>query len=506
MRPVSQSYPPRHAQRSSSGVPGLDEVLDGGFIANRVYLIEGNPGAGKTTLALQFLLEGLERGERGLFISLGETAEELNANAASHGWSLDGIEIVEIIGSEGELDGSNALTMYSPAEIELTDTMQRLLAEVDRVKPQRLVLDSLAELRLQAQDSFRYRRQVMALKQHLTRRPCTVLLLDDRTIDATDLQLQSIVHGVIALMQTVPRYGPAQRQLQVSKLRGSDFRSGPQDLVIRHGGLSVFPRLKAADHLTTFRREVVPSGVASLDTLLGGGIDRGTATLLVGPPGSGKSTIALQYAAAAARRGDHAAIFLFEESRGILLNRAQSLNIPVVQGTGPGEIAVRQIEAGGVLPAEFAAMVRTSVERDGARIVVLDSLNGYLNAMPEERALEIQLHELLSYLNNHGVATFLIAAQSGVLGGGVRSPIDTSYLADTVVLLRMFEHEGNVRKAISVLKKRSGRHEESIRHLYFDEAGMHLSEPLTMLRGVMSGVPVEMNPIRTAPLRMPDGA
>lgn len=493
-------------ERSSTGVEGLDEILNGGFVAERLYLIDGNPGAGKTTLALQYLLKGQELNERVLFISLGETAQELRANARSHGWSLDGVEIAEIIAGEGELDGAGTLTMYHPAEVELSDTMQRLLAEIDRARPQRLVLDSLSELRLQAQSSLRYRRQVMALKQFLMRRNCTVLLLDDRTIDGPDLQLQSIVHGVITLSHTVPRYGPAQRQLHVTKLRGSDFRSGMQDMVIRHGGLSVYPRLRAAEHQADFRRDVVPSGVAALDALLGGGIDRGTATLLIGPPGSGKSTIALQYAAAAAKRGDHAAIFVFEESSAILLDRARSLGIPVEPGTGSGQIAVRQIDPGGVLPAEFATLVRTSVERDGARIVVLDSLNGYLNAMPEQRALVIQLHELLAYLNNHGVATFLVAAQSGALGGGgMRSPIDMSYLADAVVLLRMFEHEGSIKKAISVLKKRSGIHEESIRHLYFDDTGMHLSEPLVQLRGVMTGVPVELSSSTAVTLRMPDG-
>ena len=497
-------------ERSNTGVAGLNEVLNGGYIRNRLYLVDGNPGAGKTTLALQYLLHGQLSGERTLYITLAETALELQANAHSHGWTLEGIEIVEILSGEAELDGDSALTMYHPAEIELSETVRELLAAVDRVKPQRLVVDSLSELRLQAQSSLRYRRQVIALKQFFIGRDCTVLLLDDRTVDGPDMQLHSIVHGVITMIHSTPEYGPAQRQLQVAKFRGSDFRSGLQDMAIRQGGIQVYPRLKAAEHGSAFAREVVPSGVAALDKLLGGGIDRGTATLVIGPPGTGKSTIAMQYAAAAAARGEHASIFAFEESRGILLERARSLAIPVQEGTGAGQVAIRQIDPGGVLPGEFAAAISESVERNDARVVVIDSLNGYLNAMPEKRALVIQLHELLLYLNNHGVATFLIAAQSGLMGSNMRSPVDASYLADAVVLLRMYEHQGKVKKAISVLKKRSGHHEESIRQLYFNETGLHLSEPLMQLRGVLTGVPVEAELASTTAssttLHLPDDA
>ena len=308
------------------------------------------------------------------------------------------------------------------------------------------------------------------------------------------------------MIHSTPEYGPAQRQLQVAKFRGSDFQSGLQDMAIRQGGIQVYPRLKAAEHGSAFVRGMIPSGVAALDRLLGGGIDRGTATLVIGPPGTGKSTIAMQYAAAAAARGEHASIFAFEESCAILLDRAKALAIPIKEGTGGGQVSIRQIDPGGVLPGEFAAFVRESVERDDARVVVIDSLNGYLNAMPEKRALVIQLHELLLYLNNHGVATFLIAAQSGLIGPNMRSPVDASYLADAVVLLRMFEHQGKVKKAISVLKKRSGNHEESIRQLYFNETGLHLSEPLLQLRGVLTGVPVEAESASTIASSLPDGA
>jgi circadian clock protein KaiC len=478
--------------RSRTGIRGLDDILHGGFIPGRLYLVDGNPGAGKTTLALQYLLEGLRAGERGLYVTLSETASELALGAASHGWSLDGIEIVELIAQDGALDGNGELTMYHPSEIELSETTRRILDAAERFKPQRLVLDSLSELRLLAQSPLRYRRQVLALKQFFVGRSCTVLLLDDRTSEGPDLQLQSIAHGAISLDQRSPSYGPSVRQLQVVKLRGSTFRTGYQDFTIRHGGLDVFPRLTAQEHGSVFARDVVPSGVGALDQLLGGGIDRGTATLLVGSPGTGKSTIALQYAVAAAARGDHAAFFTFEESKGLLLARAAGLGISINEGDGPGTVSIRRVDPGELSPGEFSNIVRRAVEVNGARVVVVDSLNGYLNAMPEEKALTIQLHELLAFLNNHGVATFLIAAQAGLMGPNARAPVEASYLADAVVLLRMFEHGGKVKKAISVLKKRSGRHEESIRQIWFDDHGIHLSDPLLHLRGVFTGVPVEI--------------
>ena len=484
----------RTITRMPSGIAGLDDILFGGFASNRLYLVEGTPGVGKTTLAMQFLLEGVRQGERCLYVTLSETRDEMEEVAASHGWSLEGIDVIELVTRENALDGEDDLTMFHPSDVELTETTRTVLEAVQRVNPQRMVLDSLSELRMLAQTSLRYRRQILALKRFFVGRGCTILLLDDRTGDDPDFQLQSIAHGVISLNQSTPPYGPALRQLQVVKFRGSGFRTGLQDLVLRHGGLEVFPRLTAAEHGCDFQRETVPSGVIALDDLLGGGIDRGTATLLVGPPGSGKSTIALQYAVAAARRGHHAAIFTFEEARTLLMHRARGLGIPIQEGVGPGHVAVRQIDPAEVLPGEFAHMIRSTVERDAARVVVIDSLNGYLNAMPEERALTTQLHELLTYLGNHGVATFMVTAQTGLIGPGVRSPIDASYLADSVVMLRMYEHEGTVRRAISVVKKRSGHHEDTIRRLWFDADGVHLSEPLMHLRGVLSGVPTEVEP------------
>ena len=482
----------RQIERSPTGVPGLDEVMHGGFIAGRFYLIDGNPGSGKTTLALQYLIEGRRVGERGLYVTLSETKDELLAGAHSHGWSLDGIEIVELVAEEQQLLAEEQLTMYHPSEIELTETTQKVLAMVERIRPQRMVFDSLSELRLLAQSSLRYRRQILALKQFFLGRRCTVLLLDDRTAEGADLQLQSIAHGVVSLDHAARAYGHALRRVRIVKFRGSDFSSGFQDMRIQRGGITVFPRLDTAPHDDAVLHATVLSGVPELDTLLGGGIDRGTATLLIGPPGTGKSTIALQYAISAAARSHHAAIYAFEESRGVMLERATGLGLHIAEGTGPGEIDVRQVDPAQLSPGEFTHMVRQSVERSHARVVVIDSLNGYLNAMPEDRFLTAQLHELLSYLNSRGVATFLVAAQSGAIGMNLRSPIDASYLADAVLMLRMFEHQGKVKKAISVMKKRSGRHEESIRQLWFDEHGVHLGEPLTQLRGVLSGIPVDV--------------
>jgi circadian clock protein KaiC len=479
-------------ERSATGVPGLDDVLHGGLLAGRFYLVDGNPGAGKTTLAMQYLLEGARNGERCLYVTLSETKDELIASAASHGWSLDGIEIVELFTEDSELAGEQDLTMYHPSEVELNQTVRKVVDAVERYRPSRMVLDSLSELRLLSQSSLRYRRQILALKQFFVGRHCTVLLLDDRTAEGPDMQLQSIAHGVISLDHSAPSYGRALRQLKVVKFRGSDFSSGYQDLSIRRGGLEVYPRLSAGGKVSAFRHATVPSGIDELDALMGGGIDRGTATLVAGPPGSGKSTLCLQYAAAAAKRGDHAAVFTFEEGTAILLARAAGLGMHLEEGRGPGQVMIRQVDPTDIAPGEFAHIVCSAVEEDNARVVVIDSLNGYLNAMPDDRSLLVQLRELLSYLNNHGVATFLVTAQSGMMGAAMRSPVDTSYLADSVVMMRLYEHEGKVKKAISTLKKRSGPHEESIRRIWFDAGGIHLSEPLAELRGILTGVPVEV--------------
>jgi circadian clock protein KaiC len=487
--------PTNELVRSTIGVPGLDEILHGGLITARLYLIDGNPGAGKTTLALHFLMEGVRVGESCLYVTLSETAEELKAGASSHGWSMEGIEVVELIADESEFDGESQLTMFHPSEIDLTETMRKVLEAVERINPRRLVFDSLSELRLLAQSSLRYRRQILAFKQFLVGRDCTVLMLDDRTADGADLQLQSIAHGVISLDFKAPAYGRARREMQIIKFRGSDFSSGFHDFVVRKGGITVFPRLAAGEHTDFIERRFIESGVTDLDRLLGGGIERGTSTLLVGPPGSGKSSIALLYTLAAAARGDHGAIFAFEETRSATMVRSRGLGLIINEGLGRGQVAVRQIDPAEISPGEFAHMVRDSVEKNDARVVVIDSLNGYLNAMPADRFLTAQLHELLAYLSNRGVATFIVVAQNGMMGASMQSPVDASYLADSVVMLRFFEHAGRVKKAISILKKRTGAHEESIRELSFDSRGIHLSRPLLQLRGVLTGVPIEVQPL-----------
>jgi circadian clock protein KaiC len=476
-----------------TGIGGLDEILHGGLIPRRLYLVDGNPGCGKTTLALQFLLEGAKRGEKCLYVTLSETREELVEGAASHGWSLDGLEIVELITDQQHaMLSEGPLTMVQPSDVELSETTRRILDVIDRAAPARLVFDSLSEMRLLARNSLLYRRQILALKQYLIGRRCTVLMLDDRTAEGPDLQLHSITHGVIAMYLEAPAYGQARRRLQVLKFRGSDFATGFHDLSIRAGGLSVYPRLVASEHEKRFERSLIASGVAALDRLMGGGVERGTSTLMIGPPGSGKSTLALQYAVAAARRGDHVASYIFDETKTALRARAGGIALQFSEGSGPGEIALRQVDPVEITPGEFAADVRRAVERDKARVVIIDSLNGYLNAMTHQNFLTAQLHELLTYLDNQGVTTFLVLAQSGLFGASMTSPVDASYLADSVVLLRYFEHAGAVKKAISVMKKRTGGHEESIRELWFDSNGVHLGDPLLGLRGVLTGVPTEI--------------
>ncbi len=478
--------------RSRTGISGLDDILCGGFLPSRLYLIDGNPGAGKTTVAMQYLLQGVREGQRCMYVTLSESAEELHDGAHSHGWTLDGIDVIELIPGEDDLRGDEELTMFHPSEVELNETTRLMLEAVERINPQRLVFDSLSELRLLAQGSLRYRRQILALKQFFSGRECTVLMLDDRTSEGPDLQLQSIAHGVISLEHMAPTYGRALRQVRVVKFRGSDFRSGFHHIRLNRGGVDVFPRLAATDHSVDFDRVQLVSGVQALDNLLAGGIDSGTSTLIVGPAGAGKSTIALQYALAAVRRGQHAQIFTFDESKSTLMARAAGLGMAIPEGAGPGQLSVRQVDPAEISPGEFAHMVLRSVEDDDAKVVVIDSLNGYMNAMVDGQYLTAQLHELLSYLGNRGVSTFLIAAQTGMIAVQMGAPGDASYLADTIVYTRYFEHEGRVKKAISVLKKRSGQHEQTIRELRLSAQGVWLSEPLASLRGTLTGSPIDL--------------
>jgi circadian clock protein KaiC len=479
-----------HGERMQTGIAGLDDVLGGGFPANRLYLIEGDPGTGKTTLAMQFLIEGARRGEPVLYVTLSETEDELRANAASHGWTLAGVNIFELTPPEDSLRPESQYTIFHPSEIELNDTTGAVLAEVERLNPRRIVFDSLSEMRLLAGDALRYRRQLIALKQYFTGRRCTVLLLDDHTTEGNALQVHSIAHGVIALEQVAQSFGTERRTLRVCKLRGTRYRGGYHDFKIATGGNIVFPRLIAAEHHEAFSREPAPSGIVGLDTLLGGGLDRGTSTLLMGPAGSGKSSVAAQFVATAAARNERAVVYMFDEGRTTYLARAVGLGIDVPEQVEAGRIKLQQIDPVELSPGEFAHMVCHEVTANGARVVVIDSLNGYLQAMPEERHLIVQMHELLTYLNQQGVVTLLVTAQHGFMGSGMTSPIDVSYLADAVLLFRYFEAAGAVRNAISVVKKRTGNHERTIRELHMSARGIDIGQPLAEFDGVLTGVPI----------------
>ncbi|MBT9464305.1 ATPase domain-containing protein [Hydrogenophaga sp.] len=475
-----------------TGVPGLDDVLGGGLTRGRLYLVEGNPGAGKTTFAMQFLTEGVRRGERVLYITLSETAEELQGVAQSHGWNLAGIELREVLPGTNALSPDEQYTIFHPSEVELGETTERILADVNRINPTRVVFDSLSELRLLAGSSLRYRRQILALKQFFAGRHCTVLLLDDMTAVEHDLQVQSISHAVLRLEQINPDYGGSRRRLIVLKYRGQPFRGGYHDYKIARGGLVVFPRLVAAEHVEPVNREKLPSGVKELDDLIGGGIERGTSTLLVGAPGTGKSIVAVQFALAAAQRGECAALFIFDESIATLCARSEGMGMPLAKHIESGHIRLRQVDPAALSPGEFVYEIRQAVTEHHAQVVVIDSLNGYLNAMPDERFLIVQLHELLTFLGQSGVASILIAAHQGLFGTQSVTPVDASYLADAVVLLRYFEAEGEVRQAISVMKKRTGQHERTIRSFRLGADGISLGPALRQFRGVLTGVPVPL--------------
>ena len=476
------------APRMATGIEGLDDILQGGFPANRIYLVEGEPGTGKTTLALQFLLEGLRLGEAGLYVTLSETKEELEASARSHGWSLDGIDIHELVSAGDALKPESQYTIFHPSEIELSETTNAVLKEVERINPQRVVFDSLSEMRLLAHDPLRYRRQILALKQYFIGRQCTVMLLDDKTSGDHDLQLQSIVHGVLSLEHLALEYGSDRRRLRMIKLRGSRFRGGYHDFNIETGGVVVFPRLIAAEHRHDFAKGNATSDVPELDSLLGGGLARGSSTLILGPAGSGKSTLGAQFAAASAVRGEKSAVFVFDEIAETYISRSAGIGTDIQSHLNENLLMLKQIDPAELTPGEFAHMVLQAVDRDGVRLVIIDSLNGYLNAMPEERFLTIQMHELLTSLNQRGVVTILVMAQHGFLGA-MATPVDVSYLADTVLMLRYFEAKGAVHRAVSVIKRRTGVHENTIRELKITSQGLRVGEPLTKFRGVLTGVP-----------------
>ena len=472
-----------------TGISGLDLVLLGGLPPYRTYLVEGTPGAGKTTLAMQFLMQGARENHRSLYITLSETIDELRTSAASHGWGLEGIDIREYIITDINTERDRELTMYHASDVDLGDTMGRMLRDIQALRPERVVIDALSELRLLSDSVLRYRRQLLALKKFFADAKCTVLVLDDRSNVERDSHVESIVHGVITLEHDLTQYGSDRRRIRIRKLRGRVFQPGLHDYSIRTGGLQVFPRLVASEHKIQFKRKPMPSGLASLDQLLGGGPQAGTSTLLIGPAGSGKTTVAMQYAAAAAARGEKVAMYMFDELRGLLIDRLRAVNIDLQPAIDSGHMSLQQIDPTQKSPGEFATTVRDDVEKADVKMVIIDSLNGYLNSMPHEEFLAAQLHELLAYLGNRGVTTFMVVAQQGTVGSQMMTPIDASYLADSIVLFRYFEVFGEVRKAISVTKKRGGAHENTIRELTVDRNGVQVGKALTEFRGVLSGVP-----------------
>ena len=475
--------------RAATGVAGLDEVIGGGLARNRLHLLEGSPGTGKTTIALQFLLAGAAAGEAGIYVSLAETERELRDGAKSHGWTIgDRIEIFELVPPESVLDPNQHQSLLYSSDLELGETVKRIFEAIERLRPKRVVIDSLSEIRLLAQSSLRYRRQILALKHYFAQNNSTVIMLDDLTTETTDRAVHSIAHSVIHLDQLAPIYGGERRRLRVVKCRGQSFRSGYHDFNIAQGGVQVFPRLVAAEHRTGFAGELLSSGLAELDLLLGGGIAAGSSTLLLGPAGTGKSLLVLQYIAAAVARGESAALFVFDEELGLLFARAKGLGIDLAAMQETKKLFVEQMDAAELAPGEFSYRVRSCVDREGIRTVAIDSLNGYQASMPEEQFVVLHLHELLQYLNRRGTATFLTIAQHGMVGE-MKQPIDITYLADTVIMLRYFEALGRVRRAISVIKKRTGGHEDTIREFRIDRSGVTIGPPLTQFQGILRGVP-----------------
>ena len=472
-----------------TGVPGLDDILCGGLAPGRVFLLEGSPGTGKTTTAVQFLLTGAEAGERGLYITLSETEAELRESSASHGHDIgDRFEIFELVPPETLLDAEQQQSLLYSSDLELGETTRSIFDAFERIRPSRVVIDSLSEIRLLAQSSLRYRRQILAMKHYFSRAGATVLMLDDLTTEALDKTVHSVAHGVIRLEETAPAYGPERRRMRVIKFRGRAFRGGFHDFTIERGGVRAFPRLVSSEHRVPFAREPVDSGSRELDLLLGGGVERGSSTLILGPAGTGKSLLSVAFAMAAVRRGERSALFIFDEERGILFKRALGLGIDLQAAVDAGQLFVAQVDAAELSPGQFSHMVRECVETRRVQTVVIDSLNGYQAAMPEEQALILHMHELLQYLNRQGATTFLTVAQHGLVGD-MQSPVDVTYLADSVILLRYFEALGRVLRAISVIKKRTGAHENTIREFQIGRGGINVGEPLEDFQGVLRGIP-----------------
>ena len=476
------------SDKANFGVDGLDDITAGGLARGRLYLLEGSPGTGKTTIGTQFLMAGAEAGERALYITLSETEDELRQGAVSHGWSLDGIDIFELVPPESLLDDEQQQSLLYSSDLELGETTKRIFQAFERSEPTRVVLDSLSEIRLLAQSSLRYRRQILALKHYFARSGATVLMLDDLSSEANDRTMHSVAHGVFRLEELSPEYGGERRRLRVIKYRGQRYRGGYHDFVIATGGVRVFPRLVSAEHRRKFKRAVLPTNSPELNALLGGGLERGSSMLILGPAGTGKSLLALTFVAGGIERGEKAAMFIFDEELGLLSERAKGLGIDIKAMVDGGKLTIEQVDAAELTPGELTARVRRCVEEHQAQTVVIDSLNGYQASMPEEKALILHMHELLQYLNRQGVSTFLTVAQHGLVGD-MKAPVDVTYLADTVILLRYFEALGRVRRAMSVIKKRTGAHEDTIREYRIDGRGITLGEPLMGFQGILRGVP-----------------
>lgn len=473
--------------KARTGIPGLDDILLGGLAHGRVFLLEGSPGTGKTTMALRFLMEGVNNGERGLYVTLSETKAELQASAESHGWDLQDVEILEVVPPESLLDEEHQQSLLYASDLELGETVKPIIQRVEQSKATRIVLDSLSEIRLLAQSSLRYRRQILALKHYFARHRATVLLLDDLTTEALDKTVHSVAHGVIRLEEMAPEYGAERRRLRVIKYRGQGFRGGYHDFTLRAGGAHVFPRLVAAEHRKTFPRTRMGSGLLGLDNLLGGGVEQGSSTVIMGPSGVGKSLLTLQFVRESIRQGGKAAMFVFDEELGLLFDRAKPLGFDLPAMQASGKLLIKQLDAAELSPGEFSHYVRTAARDPEVKTVVIDSLNGYHAAMPQENSLILHIHELLQFLNRQGASTFLTIAQHGMLGE-MKTQVDVTYLADSVILLRFFEGLGAVRRAISVVKKRTGKHEDTIREFWIRD-GLVIGEPLVDFHGVLRGVP-----------------
>lgn len=470
------------------GVPGLDAILKGGLPRNRLYLVEGDPGTGKTTIGLQFLLRGAELGETCLYVTLSESRDEIESVARSHGWNLDSVVIHDLTTSGNSLHDDSHYTVFHPAEVELDETTRLVLSQIEALNPSRVVIDSLSEMRMLARDALRFRRQIGSLKQYFIGKRCTVMMLDDRTSDVSDRQLESIAHGVIRLSYNDVEYGRQRHNLRVVKMRGINFQSGNHDFNIEKGGVVVFPRISATGPgLQGPVTGEIATDIPNLELLMGG-LDYGTTTIFTGPAGIGKTSLALTYAYQAAKKGDRTAVYMFDETLGTLYKRMAALGMDLEPLVNSGLITLRFINLAELTPGELGHMVRVEVEENGAKLVLIDSLNGYLTATSQRQFITMQFHELIGYLNRKGVATILIVGQMGLIGP-MTTPIDMSYLADTVVLMRYFEADGSVRQAISVLKKRSGWHERTIREFRIAPGGIQVGDPLTQFQGVLTGIP-----------------